>query len=433
MLDVAGQPGAGERLLHDPAVVHVLVEVHQQQAAVEERPDDRLPGNGREVLVPVGEHFLGGVWAECGDRVERGGFAVVHRTELSVGPQHVVGTAPEDLDEVAQHRHAVIAHHGFQAAARRRLGEDELRPLGVAQSLVEQSHPGDGVERRGEPAPCLIEEVPRGVDGGHRCSLADTVLGRYGKNLGRYGKNLGRCGKTLLAQLTAVKFSSGLGVVQGEQVSAAQGTALESAGSPRRRGDKQRHAIVAAVRQLLQEKPFAELSVSTISERAGVARSGFYFYFDSKYAVLAQILGDVAQELEELTGDFAPRGAGETPAEFARRMVGSAAAVYAHNDPVMSACNSARSTDAEIREILDRYNEAVIDQIVPIVQAEIAGGTADPITADVRGLVRMLSAATALTLSGESLFLGPQRNLDKAVQVLENLWLHALWGGQASG
>ena len=63
-------------------------------------------------------------------------------------------------------------------------------------------------------------------------------------------------------------------------MSAAQGSALESAGSPRRRGDKQRRAIVAAVRELLQEKPFAELSVSTISERAGVARSGFYFYFD---------------------------------------------------------------------------------------------------------------------------------------------------------
>ena len=58
---------------------------------------------------------------------------------------------------------------------------------------------------------------------------------------------------------------------------------------PIRRGDKQRQAIVQAVRDLLEEKPFAELSVSTISDRAGVARSGFYFYFDSKYAVLAQI------------------------------------------------------------------------------------------------------------------------------------------------
>jgi AcrR family transcriptional regulator len=254
-----------------------------------------------------------------------------------------------------------------------------------------------------------------------------TLLERPGDTAFRY---------TLRPELTAVKFPSGRGVVHGERVSAPSGSAIGPAlasGLPRRRGDKQRRAIVAAVRELLEEKPFAELSVSTISDRAGVARSGFYFYFDSKYAVLAQILGEVAEELEELTGDFAPRGDDETPAQFARRMVGSAAAVYAHNDPVMSACNSARSTDAEIREILDGFNDSVIDQIVPIVEAEIAGGTADPITSDVRGLVRTLSAATALTLSGESLFLGPERDRDRAVQVLEKLWLHALWGGQASG
>ncbi len=189
---------------------------------------------------------------------------------------------------------------------------------------------------------------------------------------------------------------------------------------------------MTAVRELLEEKPFAELSVSTISDRAGVARSGFYFYFDSKYAVLAHILGEVAEELTEATNAFAPRGDTETPAQFARRMVGSAAAVYAHNDPVMSACNQARNTDAEIREILDRYNEAVIGQIVPIVEAEIRRGTADPISTDVRGLVRILAASTAMTLSGESLFLGPDRDFDAAVEVLERLWLHALWGGQAS-
>ena len=188
-----------------------------------------------------------------------------------------------------------------------------------------------------------------------------------------------------------------------------------------------------AVRELLTEKPFAELSVSTISDRAGVARSGFNFYFDSKYAVLAQILTEVAEELEELTGDFAPRGDRETPAEFARRMIGSAAAVYAHNDPVISACNIARNTDAEIREILDGFTDSVIDQIVPIVEAEIANGTAEPITEDVGGLVRMLAAATALTLSGESVFVGPERNLERAVRVLESLWLHALWGPRTDG
>ena len=207
----------------------------------------------------------------------------------------------------------------------------------------------------------------------------------------------------------------------------------DSVEAPRRRGDKQRHAIVQAVRELLEEKPFSELSVSMISDRAGVARSGFYFYFDSKYAVLAHLIGEAGHELEELTHSFAPRGPEETPAAFAERMVRSAAAVYAHNDPVMSACNTARHTDAEIREILDGFNEAVVAQIVPIVEAEIRNGTADPITDDIHGLVRTLAATTAFTLSGESAFLGPGRDMDAAVQILEKLWLRSLWGGRIGG
>ena len=226
--------------------------------------------------------------------------------------------------------------------------------------------------------------------------------------------------------LTHVKFHFDPGVVQGKRVTAQQ----DQGEAPRRRGDKQRHAIVQAVRELLEEKPFAELSVSTISDRAGVARSGFYFYFDSKYAVLAHIVGEAGHELEELTQSFAPRGPQETPTAFAERMVRSAATVYAHNDPVMSACNAARHTDAEIREILDSYHEAVVDQIVPIVEAEISNGTADPISDDIRGLVRTLTASTAFTLSGESAFVGPDREMDEAVRILEKLWLHALWGGQ---
>src|SRR6516162_11665421 len=131
----------------------------------------------------------------------------------------------------------------------------------------------------------------------------------------------------------------------------------------RRRGDKHRQAIMQAVRDLLQEKPFAELSVSTISLRAGVARSGFYFYFDSKYAVLAQIIAEATEELEELTHYFAPRQPGESPEQFARRMVGSAAAVCAHNDPVVMACNAARYTDMQIREILEQQFEAVLREL----------------------------------------------------------------------
>ncbi|HEX7322962.1 MAG TPA: TetR/AcrR family transcriptional regulator [Mycobacterium sp.] len=199
--------------------------------------------------------------------------------------------------------------------------------------------------------------------------------------------------------------------------------------APKRRGDRQREAILQAVRELMQEKPFAELSVSTISDRAGVARSGFYFYFESKYSVLAQILGEAQAELEELTQYFAPRAAGESPAAFAQRMVGAAALVYAHNEPVMAACQAARNTDAEIREILDAQLGVAIDEIVGVVEGEVRAGTAHPISDDIPALVRALAATTSAMLSGDSAYLGPDGDVRRGVSVLERLWLHALWGG----
>lgn len=204
-------------------------------------------------------------------------------------------------------------------------------------------------------------------------------------------------------------------------------------GTPEKRGDKQRRAILWAVRELLEEKPFAELSVSTISERAGVARSGFYFYFESKYSVLAQILAEATHELEELTQHFAARGPDESPAAFAKRMVGNAAVVYAHNDPVMPACHAARNTDARIREILDSQIDGVIDQIIGIVRDERDAGTAHPISDDVPALVRTLTATTTRVLAGDSGFLGADGDVQRGIRVLEQLWLNALWGGASGG
>ena len=195
----------------------------------------------------------------------------------------------------------------------------------------------------------------------------------------------------------------------------------------RSRGDRQREAIVTAVRELLQERTFADLSVSTISERAGVARSGFYFYFDSKYAVLAVILADAGDLLDELTHHFAPRESGETPEAFAKRMVGSAAVVFANEDPVLTACTVARNTDAEIREIMDDFYDGVIDKLITLLEQD---PDAKPISDDLPALVRTLAAVTSMTLAHDSTFVGRGEDPARAVQIVEKLWLSAFWGDQ---
>ncbi|HEX2214987.1 MAG TPA: TetR/AcrR family transcriptional regulator [Mycobacterium sp.] len=202
-------------------------------------------------------------------------------------------------------------------------------------------------------------------------------------------------------------------------------TAQPAPHSRRTRGDRQRDAIVSAVRDLLHERSFADLSVSAISERAGVARSGFYFYFDSKYAVLAVILADASEMLDELTHHFAPREPGESPAAFAKRMVGSAAAVYANDDPVLTACAVARNTDAQIREMMDDFYDSVIDKLITLLEQD---PDARPISGDLPALVRTLAATTTLTLTQDSTFVGRGQDPTRAVEIVERLWLAAFWG-----
>ncbi len=204
-------------------------------------------------------------------------------------------------------------------------------------------------------------------------------------------------------------------------------TADPVSSDPRRtRGDRQREAIISAVRELLQERSFADLSVSTISERAGVARSGFYFYFDSKYAVLAVIVAEAMAELDQLTHDFAPREPGESVPAFARRMVGYAAAVFASNDPIMGACNAARSTDAQIRAIMDDMQDIVVNKIVGLVEQDSG---AQPVSDDLSALVRTLTAVTSMTLAQDSAFVGRGTDANRAVAIAERLWIAGLWGG----
>ncbi|KUI00856.1 TetR/AcrR family transcriptional regulator [Mycobacterium sp. IS-3022] len=202
-------------------------------------------------------------------------------------------------------------------------------------------------------------------------------------------------------------------------------TAQPAPQARRSRGDRQRDAIVNAVRELVQERPFADLSVSTISERAGVARSGFYFYFDSKYAVLAVILADAGEMLDSLTHHFAPREPGETPEAFAKRMVGSAAAVYANDDPVLTACAVARNTDAKIREMMDDFYDGIIEKLITLLEQDV---DARPISDDLPALVRTLAATTTMTLTQDSTFVGRGIDPNRAIDALERLWVAAFWG-----
>ena len=157
-LVVAAQLLGAERVLHDPPVVQVLLEVEQHQPAVEERPDEVGPGGtAGERLVPVDEDPLEGV--RPGERVH------VHAEDPHPVDGAVVSRAATPSGRSGRGAAAAggSARPGGRSASRRRLSamrrhSDYLRDmLKQSRSNVSSAHvAGDPASDEPElPAPGL--------------------------------------------------------------------------------------------------------------------------------------------------------------------------------------------------------------------------------------------------------------------------------------
>lgn len=73
-------------------------------------------------------------------------------------------------------------------------------------------------------------------------------------------------------------------------------------------------AIVAATEQLLRERPLHQLSVGDIIDAAGISRTSFYAYFNSKTAVIAECLRRVMDQMVVAAQPFQTQPAGDAEA-----------------------------------------------------------------------------------------------------------------------
>ncbi|MCS3788119.1 TetR/AcrR family transcriptional regulator [Tsukamurella ocularis] len=79
------------------------------------------------------------------------------------------------------------------------------------------------------------------------------------------------------------------------------------------KGDQREAAILATGRRLLDEKPLSAITIDELARGAGLSRSAFYFYFDSKdtvvYTLITNSLNDLGAILDEFADIKPPRTA----------------------------------------------------------------------------------------------------------------------------
>jgi len=169
----------------------------------------------------------------------------------------------------------------------------------------------------------------------------------------------------------------------------SQPRAARSRRAARPSGDDRELAILSTLERLLEDRPFAEISVDDLARGAGISRPTFYFYFPSKDAVLLTVFERV---LAEADATFEGRADDYTvdPARAWRD------GIYAFFEPlrrhlaVALAGVAATATNAEIRELWSTFMQKWIGRTAAVITAERARGAA-PDTVPAQDLAAALS------------------------------------------
>ena len=135
--------------------------------------------------------------------------------------------------------------------------------------------------------------------------------------------------------------------------------------SPRRRGpakgDLKEQAILETCERLLCERPLGDIAVDELAAGAGISRPSFYFYFESKDAVLQALVEGITDEMYRESERWLERS-DDPPAEIALRSIEASARLWREHGPVLRAANQTWGAVPGMRAFWERMMDRFVEQ-----------------------------------------------------------------------
>ncbi|CAN5382602.1 TetR/AcrR family transcriptional regulator [soil metagenome] len=188
------------------------------------------------------------------------------------------------------------------------------------------------------------------------------------------------------------------------------------------KGDERRAALLASLDHHLQEGSLDSINIADISRRAGVTRSAFYFYFESKAMAVAALSEEMYDESLAAAAHLAGDG---TPAVNIEATIRSLFGAWERHQHLFRAMLDARATTPAVREMWDADRASFVPPIAEIIEAERAAGRA-PAGTDASALASVLLELNDRML--ERLALGGDLSRDQLVETVVSIWLRSIYG-----
>jgi AcrR family transcriptional regulator len=199
--------------------------------------------------------------------------------------------------------------------------------------------------------------------------------------------------------------------------------------SPRRRGptkgDLKEDAILETCERLLARKPLSEIGVDELAAGAGISRPSFYFYFESKDAVLRTLVARIAEEMLARAESWLDRT--DEPAEVTTmRTIEATAEVWEAHGPVLRAAVQNWGTVPEMRAFGEGLVKRFVDRSAQSIRDAREAGDAPP-GPDPDALATALVWMNERCFYTSSLSASPALSRKQLVPTLTVIWLRAIY------
>jgi AcrR family transcriptional regulator len=198
---------------------------------------------------------------------------------------------------------------------------------------------------------------------------------------------------------------------------------------PLRKGERAEQAILETAERLLAERPLAAIGIDELAAGAGISRPTFYFYFQSREAVLRALAERIVDELLR-SGEAWVRRGGEAPAVAIRRGIEAHVAVWRAHGPVLRATLGAREHDSEMDRFWADVGRRFEEVTAAHIEHERKVGLALPEPPPARTLANVLVGMNVQAFHDASLKRRSAAADRELVAALTAVWLRAVYGAE---
>ncbi|MDJ0359038.1 TetR/AcrR family transcriptional regulator [Rhodococcus sp. H29-C3] len=203
------------------------------------------------------------------------------------------------------------------------------------------------------------------------------------------------------------------------------GTETPSRGRREKRitGDERQQAILASAELLLNGRPFRDVSIDDLARGAGISRPTFYFYFQSKDAVLLALIDGLSVEGHHIK---AFEGLEEDALGTWRQAIDGFYSAFHDHKPLVLAWAEARSSVPEAARLWSLFISNWANEVVFNIEAERRRGAAPeglPAGELATALLQMNERVILASFAGEPSSVAE----DRVADVLAAIWIAAIY------